>query len=145
MKTMAKDVILLCKGWYDKEKYPTVLEALKQYYRVKYSDQFEEQLNESFLLHIVLEQTMQEIVRKYPDRMVGFVNLYLITKRGIWGYNDGNNDYDHQLFERITSFLASLKMRGEGFIEINTDDYFEGYILNEETGKIRTRLKEDII
>ena len=58
MKTTAKDVILLCKGWYDKEKYPTMLEALKQYYRKNYCDDMEEYLNESYLLKIVLEQTM---------------------------------------------------------------------------------------
>ena len=142
MKTTAKDVILLCKGWYDEEKYPTILEALKQYYRVKYSDQYEEQLNESFLLHIVLEQTMQEIVRKYPDRMIGFVNLYLITPRGIFGYDNNSQDYDYQLFYRITQFLNCLQMRGEGFIEIDTEEYFETYF---EDGKKQERLIEDII
>lgn len=144
MKTTAKDVILLCKGWYDTEKYPTILEALKQYYRVKYSDQFEEQLNESFLLHIVLEQTMQEIVRIYPDRMVGFVNLYLINSRNVYGCDENNQKYDYQLFYKITSFLTNLQMRGDGFIEIDTEEYFEKYIANE-TGEIRTRLKENII
>lgn len=141
MKTTAKDVILLCKGWYDKEKYPTILEALKQYYRKNYCDDMEEYLNESFLLKIVLEQTMQEIVTKYPDRMVGFVNLYLTTPRGIFGYdNESNQDYDCQLFYRITCFLAKLQMCGDGFIEIDTRDYFEG-----EWKAGANRLKEDII
>lgn len=145
MKTTAKDVILLCKGWYDKEKYPTILEALKQYYRKNYCDDMEECLNESFLLKIVLEHTMQEIVRKYPDRMIGFVNSYLIIPRGIFGYdNNSNQDYDYQLFYRITNFLANLQMRGDGFIEIDTRDYFE---FESDTYKyeIPKGLKEDII
>ena len=146
MKTTAKDVILLCKGWYDKGKYPTISEALKQYYRKNYCDDMEEYLNESYLLKIVLEQTMQEIVRYYPDRMFGFVNSYLIIPRGIFCYdNNSNQDYDCQLFYRITRFLASLQMNGDGFIEIDTEEYFEKYIANDETGEIRTRLKEDII
>lgn len=144
MKTTAKDVILLCKGWYDKEKYPTTLEALKQYYRKNYCDDMEEYLNESFLLKIVLEQTMQEIVEKYPDRMVGFVNLYLTTPR-FFGYdNKSNQDYDCQLFYRITSFLNSLQMRGDGFIEIDTRDYFE-FESGTHKYEVPKGLKEDIV
>lgn len=144
MKTTAKDVILLCKGWYNKEKYPTVLEALKQYYRKNYCNDMEEYLNESFLLKIVLEQTMLEIVREYPDRMFKFVNSYLIVPRGILGYdNNGNQDYNYQLFYRITHFLNNLQMRGDGYIEIDTEEYF--YDDYDEDGVKYMKLIEDII
>lgn len=138
MKTTAKDIILLCKGWYDKEKYPTILEALKQYYRKYYSEQFEEQLNERFLLKILLLQTMQEIAKDYPDRLIGFVNEYLIGTRWIYDYDENNQDYDYQMFYRIINFLANLQIKGHTFCkEIVLEDYFMRYE--------NRRLKEDII
>ena len=78
--------------------------------------------------------------------MFGFVNSYLIIPRGIFAYdNNSNQDYDCQLFYRITRFLANLQTNGDGFVEIDTEEYFEKYIADEETGEIRTRLKENII
>jgi len=144
MKTTAKDVILLCKGWYDKEKYPTILDALKQYYRKNYSDQFEDQLNEKFLLRIVLQQVMYEIVKYYPDRLIGLINIYLFSDNVFHIVPDENNhDYDYRLFYKINYFLCNLKMRGNGFINIDTSDYLEEYTDDENNHKFR--LKEDII
>lgn len=54
-----------------------------------------------------------------------------------------NQDYDHQLFYRITMFLANLQMRGEGYIEIDTEEYF--YDDYDEDGVKYKKLIEDII
>ena len=124
-KTTAKDVILLCKGWYDKDKYSSLLEALKQYYRKTYSDDYEEYLGEGFLLKTVLNDAMQEITKKYPDRMPAFINQYILYGETIYGIPDGTNqDYDYQMFYRIAEFFKRLQMRGDGLIEIDTHDYF---------------------
>lgn len=143
MKTTAKDIILLCKGWYDKEKYPTVLEALKQYYRKNYCDDMEEVLNERFILRVILIEVMREIASKYSDRLLGFINGYLTYGEMLFMPDENNKDYDYQLFYRIVHFLARLKMRGEGWQEIETDEYFyEDY---DEDGNKHMKLIEDII
>ena len=143
MKTTAKDIILLCKGWYDKEKYPTVLEALKQYYRKNYCDDMEEVLNERFILRVILIEVMREIASKYSDRLLAFINGYLTYGEMLFMPDENNKDYDYQMFYRIVNFLARLKMRGEGWQEIETDEYFyEDY---DEDGNKHIKLIEDII
>lgn len=136
MKTLAKDVILLCKGWYDDKKYPTILDALKQYYRKNYNDDMEEQLNESFLLHTILEQAMYEIADKYPDRLRYFTNQFLIDTPTLYIPDTNKKDYDYQLFYRIIGFLHNIRMRGDEMIAIDTNEYFR---------KNPKSLKEDII
>lgn len=76
--------------------------------------------------------------------MFGFINLFLIVPRGIFGYdNNSNQDYDYQLFYRITHFLNNLQMRGDGYIEIDTEEYF--YDDYDENGVKYMKLIEDII
>lgn len=143
MKTLAKDVILLCKGWCSILKYDNVLEALKQYYRINYCDGMEDQLNESFLLRVILTEVMREIAKDYPDRLLGFVNGYMTYSDRLLIPDERNNDYDYQLFWRIVNFLARLQMRGDGLIDIDTKEYFEEYM--DGAGKRRIKLKEAII
>lgn len=143
MRTTAKDVILLCKGWYDREKYLTVLDALKQYYRKNYCNDMEDCLNEKFLLRVILIETMREIAVKYPDRLVGFINSYLTYGQIIFMPDEKNNDYDYQLFYRIVNFLSNLQTNGDGFIEIETDDYF--HEITDEDGTKHKKLIQDII
>lgn len=155
MKTTAKDIILLCKGWYDKEKYPTILDAIKQYYRKNYCEDMEEYLNESFLLKTVMLQVMQEIAEKYKDRIYGFINRYLLSSELLLMLPDtDNSDYDYVMFYRIICFCRNLKMRGDGVEEIDTSEYFvdETYNFvdsvtkeNLQFHKNRKCLKEDII
>lgn len=124
-KTIAKDIILLCKGWYNHDLYSTILEALKQYYRKYYSIYMEESLGERFLFRIILIEVMREIAEKYPDRLRGFINGYLAYGEMIYGIPDeSNNNYDYQMFYRIVNYLAKLKMKGDGIVEIDTSDYF---------------------
>lgn len=155
MKTTAKDIILLCKGLYNHDLYPTILEALKQYYRDYYNTDMEEFLNENFLLRTVLIDVMHEISEKYPDRLRGFINGYLIYSEKLFIIPDElNNDYDYQIFYRIVNYLSRLKMRGDGVIEIDTSDYFIDD-LQTQNDQIpsrylsfhnnKKRLKEDII
>lgn len=154
-KTTAKDVILLCKGWYDHILYPTILEALKQYYRKNYCIDMEESLGEKFLFRIVLIEVMREIADKYPDRLRGFINGYLAYGEMIFGVPDElNNDFDYQMFYRIVNFLTRLKMKGDGIVEIDTSEYFVEELQDQHDQITREHLpfhnnrkclKEDII
>jgi len=154
-RTTAKDVILLCKGWYDHNLYPTILEALKQYYRKNYCVDMEESFGEKFLFRIVLIEAMREITEKYPDRLRGFINGYLAYGEMIFGVPDElNNDFDYQMFYRIVNFLARLKMKGDGIVEIDTSEYFVEELQDQHDQITREHLpfhnnrkclKEDII
>ena len=154
MKIMAKDVILLCKGWYDKEKYPTLFEALRERYLKTIpdfisDDDFIEEMKSGFtvksLLYNILEPTMKEIVLHYNDRMRDFL-IYLFyccnEKDSEFGYSDENNCV-YILSDVIIKFLSSIRFRGDKIIEINVDEYFyNGY---DETGARENKLVEDII
>lgn len=147
MKSTAKDIILLCKRRYDREKYPSILEALKEYYRKNYiygSHDMDDQLNERFILRVILVEVMREIARDYPDRLTFFINGYLVHGQILFGIPDESNmDYDYQMFYRIVNFLSSLRMRGEGFINIDTSEYF--YETEDEDGYLCRKLIEEII
>ena len=39
MKTLEKDIILICKGWYNQTKYYSVLEAFQAYYQKEYRNE----------------------------------------------------------------------------------------------------------
>jgi hypothetical protein len=145
-RNATKEIILLCKGWYDEEKYPTKLEALKEYYRKYYNygrHDMDDDLNEKFIFRVILLETMKNIVKTYPDRMHCFINGFLGYVDLFFGVDENNNDYDYQMYHRIIRFLDRLPMHGEGWIEIETSDYFEKYV--DEEGNNRRRLKEDII
>lgn len=146
MKSTAKDVILLCKGWYDEEKYQSKLEALKEYYRRYYNDDMDEFLNEEFLVKTVLADVIREIQSKYKDRFVYIINcicnidpfrLYISIP------DSSNENFYYQLFYRIIGCLGNMRMHGDGLTEIDTDDYFiERVHLDGEHEK---KLRIDII
>lgn len=148
MKSTAKDIILLCKGWYDKEKYSTILDALKGYYRKYYVSEIEDEiLTESFLLNILLNQTMWEISKFYPDRFINFTSQYMFGENlsiKLTLPEEKNKDYEYQLFYRIVAFLHNLNMHGETLENIDTREYFyEKY--DEGTNTFHKELLNDII
>ena len=103
----------------------------------------DDDLNEKFIFRVILLETMKNIVKTYPDRMHCFINGFLGYVDLFFGVDENNNDYDYQMYHRIIRFLDRLPMHGEGWIEIETSDYFEKYV--DEEGNNRRRLKEDII
>lgn len=137
------DVILLCKGWYNKDKYPTLLDALKEYYRRNYSENMEQYLNERFITEVILKNVMEDIVTRYPDRMYGFINPYLFYGSLFIVPDESNNDYYYSLFYRIVHFLGNLQMQGDGLVTIDTDGYFHTEI--DEYQRNRIVLLHDII
>lgn len=121
-RTTLKDVILLCKGWRDEEKYPTIRSALKAYYQQYCSSDIEYDNWTHALLHIVLKQAMEELILRYPDRARGFVTIALFIHS--CGETDENDSYYDVLFDRIVGYFAAMQIRGDGIVEIDTDAYF---------------------
>lgn len=129
MRTTLKDVALLCKGYYDRKKYSSAYDALKQYYREYYVENIEEELlSKNFIVKVVLQQAVQELVDEYPDRTRKLVLDLLKNDPFLIFENNGTEDnslYYETLFTKITCFFHCLIMRGDGFKEIDTSDYFD--------------------
>ncbi len=144
MRSTLKDVILLCKGWYNEDAYYSVTGALKAYYKQHYSDSIEFSNWQSALLNIVLKQAMFELSEEYPDRLRMFINGYLMTNTLVYGLPDKETDYDIIMFYKIISFFCAIPIHGNNLRDIDTTDYFR-IIVNKETGSKKTILTEPII
>lgn len=135
MQSTTKDVILLCKGYYNKENYPTVLDALKEYYR-KYGGSCltKDFLDETFLNEALLSEVLNGIATRYPDRLHTLVTTTLVSPAdSILLPDSNNNDYGYQVFWRIVGFLKAVPLRGEGLMEIDVSDYLTVNIAEDGT------------
>lgn len=63
-KTMI-EIMLLCKGWYDHQKYNSVLHALSAYYH-KYYGCLDIVVDEGFALSLFLKPLVVEAVKRKP-------------------------------------------------------------------------------
>lgn len=139
MKNQTADIILLCKGWYDKEKYPTIVDALKQYYHIHYSEDYED-IDERFLLHCLIKPTVQDIANKYPSILDSFLKVSLFGE-GVFLPDDSNRDIDYNLFYRIVQNLTHTMILGK----IDLSDYFGFTDDPDYPGHQKRYLIEDII
>ena len=74
MKSVVKDILMLCKGRYDKEKHKSLEEALDAYYRERYMVTKESlpELTHKFIYSLWLKECIRE-----------FLVLSLCSDRGI--------------------------------------------------------------
>ena len=143
MKSTTKDVILLCKGYYDKEKYPTLLDALKEYYRKYCGNVLQELFDESFLCDTLLPEVMLGIEQHYPDRLCSLSYVLMPTYEPILMPDADNHNYAYQLFWRIAEFLNTVPLRGDNLTEIDVSAYFPVKKSDEVTERLE--LLKDII
>lgn len=115
MKSLLKDVILICKGYYNKDKYLSVKDALVAYYKKNYSDDYD--VTDEFLLNTLIRSAMIELCEKYPDRLLMIMDGY-IMKAG------DADSYSSQLLSAIILAFHDLCMRGPNLIDIDTSIYF---------------------
>jgi hypothetical protein len=128
-KTHGKDIMLLCKGWYDRNKYKTLKDALIAYYNknYRYSDDYEETLTYSFINKVLLKQAVHELLTERFTYL--FVNYLFDTDAfSIWKYEGmkiKELEYEEELYYRITGFINNLKgIDADGIVNINTSDYW---------------------
>lgn len=120
----AKDVILLVKGWYNRKMYLTVLDALKEYYWERFSEDYDP--DESLLLDALLWPSLEYVLTQYPDRIKHFLISCEKERINIWYGEKVHNDiYQIQMCYRIMDFFKTLPMRGDKLQEINVDNWFE--------------------
>lgn len=59
------DIMLICKGWYNKEKYRSVLEALNGYYH-KYYGCEDITMDKGFAVNLFLQPLVLETINRRP-------------------------------------------------------------------------------
>lgn len=59
------DILLICKGWYDKTKYKTPLEAMNAYYH-KYYGCHDIEMDKAFAIHLFLQPLVLRAIEIKP-------------------------------------------------------------------------------
>ena len=125
-KTQGKDIMLLCKGWYNKDKYKTLKDALKAYYH-KYYDNEDIDPDYGFIDRVLLKPAIQELL---TDRFKHLFVSCLFDTDGfdIWKFDKmmiKELSYEEELYYRLTKFLHGLRRYENDNTElIDTNDYW---------------------
>ena len=96
------DIMLICKGWYNKQLYKDKLSAMQAYYD-KYCTYRESQveLTKDFALHLFLEPLVSEAIKRTPNL------IYYIFNRN---KNDINcKDFTTEMYNRCLTLIANIK------------------------------------
>ena len=96
------DIMLICKGWYNKQLYKDKLSAMQAYYD-KYCTYRESQveLTKDFALHLFLEPLVSEVIKRTPNL------IYYIFNRN---RNDINcKDFTTEMYNRCLTLIANIK------------------------------------
>lgn len=125
---LEKDIILICKGRYNKEKYKTLEDAFTAYYK-KYYDEFKENnLSESDILYIFIKPALNYILDK-NNQNYGFINKLfdLSMHEKLIQYRlkeDEDMSINHILYNRITEYISELRTKEEdGTIIFDFSEY----------------------
>lgn len=80
MKTTEKDILMICKGHYNKEKYKTIEEALDAYYRREYLVPKEDlpRLSHRMMINLWFEQCIKAFL--IPEKINEFCHFILTTE-----------------------------------------------------------------
>ena len=62
-KILEKDILLICKGYYNKEKYKSVLQAFNAYYHREYGCE-DITMDEGFALNLFLKPCVKEFLKE---------------------------------------------------------------------------------
>lgn len=65
------DICALCNGWYDENKYPTLLKALNEYYHKEYGNE-DFEISKDFALQLFIYPLVTEIINRNP-KMVKYI------------------------------------------------------------------------
>lgn len=110
MKTLEKDILLICKGWYS-EKYNNVLEAFNAYYHKEYGCE-DITMNKGFALELFLRPTIIEM-SKYSSSII--INLFNPTCMEI--DRQYQTDFINVMYDRC--LLSIISMPTKGIIDLS--------------------------
>ena len=96
------DIMLICKGWYNKELYKDKLSAMQAYYDKYYTySESQVELTKDFALHLFLEPLVSEAIKRSPNL------IYYIFNRN---RNDINcKDFTTEMYDRCLTLIANIK------------------------------------
>lgn len=96
------DIMLICKGWYNKELHTDKLSAMQAYYDKYYTyGESQVELTKDFALHLFLEPLVSEAIKKDPNL------IYYIFNRNI---NDMNcKDFTTEMYNICLTLIANIK------------------------------------
>ena len=96
------DIMLICKGWYNKELYKDKLSAMQAYYDKYYTyGESQVELTKDFALHLFLEPLVSEAIQRSPNL------IYYIFNRN---RNDINcKDFTTEMYDRCLTLIANIK------------------------------------
>ena len=133
MKTKEKDILMICKGYYDHEKHKTLEEALDSYYRKHYGISKEEipVLTHRFMLSLWFNNCVKEFLT--PETIRSFW-WYVISEEAFqekrWLNENGCTEFYEVLYHRIVKWLIFLNLKDdEGNWIIDGSDYKKEYII----------------
>ena len=96
------DIMLICKGWYNKQLYKDKLSAMQAYYDKYYTyGESQVELTKDFALHLFLEPLVSEAIKRSPNL------IYYIFNRN---RNDINcKDFTTEMYNRCLTLIANIK------------------------------------
>lgn len=96
------DIMLICKGWYNKQLYKDKLSAMQAYYDKYYTyGESQVELTKDFALNLFLEPLVSEAIKKDPNL------IYYIFNRN---RNDINcKDFTTEMYNRCLTLIANIK------------------------------------
>lgn len=114
------DIMLICKGWYNKELYKDKLSAMQAYYDKYYTyGESQVELTKGFALGLFLEPLVSEAIKRTPNL------IYYIFNRN---RNEINcKDFTTEMYNRCLTLIANIKH--------DTFDFDEKYLNMFEKAK----------
>lgn len=103
-KTMI-DTILICKGWYDAYKYPSMLHALVSYYHKYYGN--DHMVTQDFIFNHFLKPTALEAVKRDSSLV-----MYLLQPAMVESYKASNHDsmsISEVMYYRCIALIQMIK------------------------------------
>lgn len=96
------DIMLICKGWYNKQLYKDKLSAMQAYYDKYYTyGESQVELTKDFALHLFLKPLVSEAIKRTPNL------IYYIFNRKI---NDINcKDFTTEMYDRCLTLITNIK------------------------------------
>lgn len=129
MKTTEKDVLKICKGWYDKEKYNNEMEALKAYQVRECGLEFRD-ISAKDVMDFALLSAAKEFFKTsdwayfFKEGLLDDIDWHNFFKK------DGSIDFNYEyLCKKLIVYLSLLKVKENDKWIIDFSDYDDNIII----------------
>ena len=114
MKTLEKDILLICKGWYS-EKYKDILDAFNAYYHREYGFNNID-MNKGFALILFLEPTIVKMSEYSPS-----IIRNLFSPTCMESDIEYSKDFTNIMYDRCVTALINIPCRGDKWTDYLSD------------------------